>query len=65
MNWTIVAPLLTAVASLLGVYWSNRKSAALIELRIKLLEETVKKHNNVVERVYKLEQKVEDLEKGK
>ena len=63
MNWTVIAPILTALASLLGVYMSNRKSAAVIELRMKMLEQKVDKHNQVIERTYKLEQKVEDIEK--
>ena len=64
MNWTVVGPILTALASLIGVYMSNRKSAAVMELRMKTLEAKVDKHNQVIERTYRLEQKVEDLEKG-
>lgn len=64
MNWTVVGPILTALASLIGVYMSNRKSAAVMELRMKMLEAKVDKHNQVIERTYRLEQKVEDLEKG-
>ena len=63
MDWTIIGPILTAVASLIGVYMSNRKSAAVMELRMKMLEEKVNKHNTVIERMLKLEQKVEDIEK--
>ena len=63
MNWTVVGPILTAIASLIGVYMSNRKSAAVMELRMKMLEEKVNKHNTVIERMLKLEQKVEDIEK--
>ena len=55
---------MTALASLIGVYMSNRKSAAVMELRMKMLEAKVDKHNQVIERTYRLEQKVEDLEKG-
>lgn len=64
MTWTVVGPILTALASLIGVYMSNRKSAAVMELRMKMLEAKVDKHNQVIERTYRLEQKVEDLEKG-
>jgi hypothetical protein len=63
MNWTVVGPILTAIASLIGVYMSNRKSAAVMELRMRMLEEKVNKHNTVIERMLKLEQKVEDIEK--
>ena len=64
MEWiAFAASALTAVLSFLGVYISNRKSAAVMEWRLKELEKKVDKHNQVVERTFKLEQKVEDLEK--
>lgn len=64
MEWiAFAASALTAVLSFLGVYISNRKSAAVMEWRIKSLEEKVDKHNQVIERTYKLEQKVADMEK--
>lgn len=64
MEWiAFAASALTAVLSFLGVYISNRKTAAVMEWRLKELEKKVDKHNQVVERTFKLEQKVEDLEK--
>ena len=63
MNWTVVGPILTAIASLIGVYMSNRKSAAVMELRMKMVEEKIERHNQVIDRMIKLEQKVEDMEK--
>ena len=63
MNWlNIVAPIITALASLLGVYWSNRKAAAVMELRMKMLEEKVSKHNQIVERMYIAEGKITELQ---
>lgn len=59
----IIVGIVTAVASLCGVYISNRKNAALISYRMEQLEKKVEKHNNVIERVYRLETKVEELEK--
>ena len=59
----IIVGIVTALASLVGVYVSNRKSAALISYRMEQLEKKVEKHNNVIERVYRLETKVEELEK--
>ena len=64
MNWTIVAPLITAVASLLGVYWSNRKSAALIGYRLEQLEKKVDKHNSFDSRITVIETRLNDLQKG-
>ena len=45
----------SGLLSLLGAYLANRKSAALVEYRLKKLEEKVDKHNNLVERTYILE----------
>jgi hypothetical protein len=62
MEWVAFgASVLTALLSFLGVYISNRKSAAVMEYRIKQLETKVDKHNNVIERTYKLEQEVKDM----
>ena len=64
MEWiAFAASAVTALLSFLGVYISNRKSAAVMEWRLKELEKKVDKHNQVIERTYKLEQKVDDLEK--
>lgn len=38
-----------------------QQKVALIDLQIGTLSERVEKHNNVIERTYKLEQKVEDI----
>ena len=64
MEWiAFAASVLTALLSFLGVYISNRKTAAVMEWRLKELEKKVDKHNQVVERTYKLEQRVDDLDK--
>ena len=63
MNWeTIVVAVITAGFAYLGVYSSNRKQAALVAYRLEKLEEKVGKHNNLVERMYKLESRLEALE---
>ena len=54
----IVSLLGTITGSFLGVY----KSSQLTNYRLKQLEEKVDKHNNVIERVYRLEGKVDNLE---
>ena len=57
MDWTNIAvAVITAVGALLGTYFANRKSAVLLEYRMKQLEEKVALHNKVVERTYKLEE---------
>ena len=58
MSEAIIVALITGGLSLLGVYLSNRKSAALIEYRLEELEKKQDKHNQVIERTYKLEEEV-------
>jgi len=63
MQWgTIAAALITAVGALLGTYLSNRKSTALMEYRLKQLEAKVDKHNQVVERTFKLEGQMTEVQ---
>lgn len=60
---TIIAAAVTALCALLGTYLSNRKQTALVAYRLEQLEKKVDKHNQVVERTFKLEQRVADMEK--
>lgn len=63
MQWgTIAAALITAVGALLGTYLSNRKNTALMEYRLKQLEAKVDKHNQVVERTFKLEGQMAEVQ---
>lgn len=63
MQWgTIAAALITAAGALLGTYLSNRKSTALMEYRLKQLETKVDKHNNVIERTYRLEGQMSEVQ---
>ena len=65
MDWiTIVVALITAGFAFLGVYVSNRKQAALVAYRLEKLEAKVDKHNNLVERMYKLESRIDSMEKN-
>ena len=60
MDWTsIIVAAVTALGSFLGVYYANRKSQALVLYRLQQLETAVNRHNQVVERVYKLEERAE------
>ena len=59
---TILVSIITAGFAFLGVYMSNRKQAALVAYRLEKLEIKVDKHNNVVERMYRLESKMESLQ---
>jgi hypothetical protein len=58
MTDAIIVALITGAFSFLGVYFSNRKSAALVEYRLQQLEEKVQAHNNLVERMYAAEDRL-------
>ena len=63
MEWiAFAASAVTALLSFLGVYLSNQKQTALMEYRLKKLEEKVDKHNQVVERTYRLEGRMDEAE---
>lgn len=63
MDWGSVVPaVITGLLSLAGVYFANRKSSALIEYRLKELEKKVDKHNQVVERTFALEGRMNEAE---
>ena len=50
-----LSALITGLLSLVGVYLSNRKSAALIAYRLEQLERKQAINNGVIERMYKVE----------
>ena len=56
--------LINAGVSLIGIVVTAIATNSLVKYRIEQLEKKVDKHNSVIERVYKLEQKVEDLRHG-
>ena len=58
MTDAIIVAVITGAFSFLGVYISNRKSAALVEYRLKQLEEKVSEHNNLVDRMYAAEDRL-------
>ena len=66
MSETIIVALITGGLALLGTlggsYLANRKSAALIAYRLEELEKKVQAHNNLVERTYKLEGRMTEVE---
>lgn len=60
MQWeTIIVAALALVGTLAGTYFANRKSAALIAYRLEELERKVQAHNNLVERMYQVEERTE------
>lgn len=74
MDNAIIVALITLVGTVITVLVSNSstrhsimtqldKHNAVQDERIRTLTDRVEKHNNVIERTYKLEQKVDDLER--
>ena len=52
---------MTALLSFFGVYLSNRKQTALMDYRLKQLEDKVGKHNNLEGRIIALETWQKDM----
>ncbi len=65
MTESIIVALITAAGALIGTYIANRKAAALMEYRLEQLEKKVDKHNNLVERMYHIEERVTVLEEAR
>lgn len=72
---TIIVAIITGVLSLVGVIITNTNSnkkieqqlevhQAVTETKLEALTKQVEKHNQIIERTFKLEQAVEDLQKG-
>lgn len=53
---SIVVACITGVVTLVGVILSNSKSRAVTELKLDALTEKVEKHNQLIERTYRLEE---------
>lgn len=53
---SIIVAALALAGTLAGSWLANRKSAALIAYRLEELEKKVDKHNQVLERTYRLEE---------
>lgn len=58
----VIASIITAVFSLIGVYAANRKQTNLIAYRIEQLEKKQDKHNNLIERMTKAEGRLDVIE---
>lgn len=58
MNDTIVV----ALCSLIGTFGGIIASSKLVDHRLNQLEKKVEKHNNLVERMYKVEGRLEEID---
>ena len=59
MSETVIVGILSLLGTLGGAYFANRKNTALVVYRIDRLEDKVNKHNEVIERTYNLEKRME------
>lgn len=74
MEWTVlVSPIVSALIAVFGAYQAVKRQAdererkyadsiARLETKLDLLSDRVDKHNNLIERTYKLESDVEHLQ---
>lgn len=62
MTEAIIVAIITGVLTLVGVLISNNRNDAVQTERIEQLREEVKKHNNLIERTYKLEDRANRTE---
>lgn len=62
MTTAIISGLCVAIPSIIATVTANRKDNALVRYRIDELDEKVHKHNNLIERMYKVEERVSILE---
>lgn len=62
MSDTIIVALIGLAGSGLGAFAGVMASARLTQYRLQQLEEKVNKHNNMVERTYKLEGRMNEAE---
>lgn len=57
----LISGLCVGIPSVIATVSSNKKTTSLITYRIERLEEKTEKHNQVMERQFKLEQEFKDL----
>lgn len=63
--FVLISTIVSIGISAFSVYVAFSKKIAIIETKISNLDKKVDKHNNVIERTYKLEQQVKDLSNEK
>lgn len=72
MTEAIIVAVISLVGTLVGSYWAQQKTTALVAYRIEQLEKEVNKHNNFATRMPVVEEQIKvinhrigDLEKEK
>lgn len=59
---SVISGLCVAIPSIIATVTANRKDNALVKYRIDQLDSKVNKHNNLIERMYKVEERISILE---
>ena len=72
MNETILVAVITGIVSVLGNIIANSRSMAIVQTKLEMLTDEVRKHNNFAQRVPVIEEqikvanhRIEDLERAK
>lgn len=72
MSDTLLTAIITGIVSVLGNIIANSRAMAIVQTKLELLTEEVRKHNNFAQRVPVIEEqirvanhRISDLEKGK
>lgn len=63
MASNVIVALISLVGTLLGTFGGIVVSNKLVNFRLQQLEEKVNKHNNLIERMYKVEDKTKENER--
>lgn len=58
MNDTILVAIITSAVTLVGVYFQNSKTVAIIETKLDHLTREVHKHNNFAEKIPVIEEQI-------
>lgn len=58
----VITGLCVAIPSIIATVSANRKDNAIIKYRIDQLDEKVNKHNNLIERMFKVEERISVIE---
>lgn len=69
---SLITSAITVTGTLIGVYFQNSKTQAVIETKLEILTKSVDKHNNFAEKIPVIEEqikvanhRIDDLEKKK
>lgn len=61
----LISGLCVGIPSVIATVLTNKKSQAVLEYKVDELTDHVNKHNNLIDRMYKIENRVTLLEEGR